>query len=574
MFKHYSSFLKNSIKYSNISKNSRYFQTDEQIARKMMNHIKPIDKLIQKKYNINEKHIDLYGKYKAKLNISYCNTLKNHKDGKLILVSAMTPTKYGEGKTCTTIGLTDSVCNLGKKAIAAIREPSMGPVFGMKGGATGGGYSQVIPMDDINLHFTGDIHAITSAHNLISSLIDNHLYWGNKLNIDVESICWPRVIDMNDRTLRNIIINDNKVFRKEHFIISVASEIMAVFCLSENLNQLNKRIGNIIIGYNKHKNPVKVKHLNGHNAATALLKTAFSPNIVQTLENNIVFVHGGPFANIAHGCNSIVATKTALKLADYVFTEAGFGTDLGAEKFLNIKCRAHNLNPAAVVVVATCRALKNHGENSLGKNHPSEDLLDSGFLNLLKHVHNISKFNIPSMVVLNKFHEDNINDITYIKKLCIKHNVHMVVSEHHKKGSKGSIELGKSIIKLTEDSTNKLEYLYDLDSSIKEKINTITTEIYNVNKVIFSKKVLKKIHKIEDMGYSKLPICIAKNQYSFSGDNLKQENKLIINDVKLSAGAEFIVIHVGDIMTMPGLPQIPSAVNIGVDENNNVYGLF
>ena len=580
----YKNFLYN----SNFSKIFRRklcdIKTDEQIAHSLKNSMIPINKLLKNKLNINEDYINQYGKYKCKLSLSYIESLKHKKDGKLILVSAMSPTKFGEGKTCTSVGLSDGLNKIGRNSIVSLREPSLGPVFGIKGGATGGGYSQLVPMDDINLHFTGDLHAITSAHNLLSSAIDNHIYWGNKLNFDLKKINWTRVIDINDRILRNIIIgsgnkNDCHI-RHDKFEITVASEIMAIFCLSKNINELNKRLGDIILGFNTDNKPITASQLNANGAMTALLRDAFSPNIVQTLEQNPAIIHGGPFANIAHGCSSIISTKTALKLSDYTVTEAGFGSDLGAEKFFNIKCRQHDLNPSVAVLVATIRAIKLQG-NVTDRNLNNENLnaIEKGIGNLYRHVNNISKFNVPVVVALNKFPNDSEQEIQLVKKLCYDKNINIELTEHHKYGGNGAINLAKLVCKIIDNNTeNNFSLLYPDNINLTDKIKIITENIYNAKNVLYEKIALSKLKQIEKLGFKNLPVCIAKTQYSFTDNpNIKgapTNHTITIKDVKLSAGAKFVVIYVGKIMTMPGLSKTPSLENISLDKNNNIIGLF
>ena len=558
--------------------------SDESICRAAAKSITPIDKLLSNKFNIPRNNIELYGDYKCKLKQSYIDSVKHRQDGKLILVSAMTPTKYGEGKTCTSIGLTDGLCKIGENAVATLREPSLGPVFGMKGGATGGGYAQIVPMDDINLHFTGDLHAITSAHNLLSAMIDNHIFWGNKLRFDTNAISWSRVIDMNDRSLRNTIIGlgENSV-RENSYDITVASEVMAVFCLSNSLSELNDRLGNIIIGHTLDKKEIKAKDLKANDAMTALLKNAFMPNVVQTLEQNPVLIHGGPFANIAHGCSSIISTKTAMKMADYVVTEAGFGSDLGAEKFFNIKSRQFDLKPDAVVIVATVRALKHHGgfKKSKAKRESSnnQQYIERGFENLVTHIENMKKFNIPVVVAINRFKLDTNMDLKFVKRKCAEIGVEAIVSEHHYRGGKGAAELAKKVVDITKNKTNDdFEYLYSSQMNLYDKINTVASEIYRADNVVFSNLALRKLKQILNTDYNLYPVCIAKTQYSFS-DNPKDrglltENTINVKDIRLAAGAKFVVVYLGNIMTMPGLPRVPAAENIGVDENNSIYGLF
>ncbi|MDD4027814.1 MAG: formate--tetrahydrofolate ligase, partial [Bacilli bacterium] len=532
---------------------------------------------IAKKINLSPDDIELYGNDKAKIKI---NNIKNNNNGKLILVTAMTPTKYGEGKTTTSIGLSDSLNKLNKKTILCLREPSLGPSFGMKGGACGGGYSQVIPMEDINLHFTGDIHAVTSAHNLISAIIDNSIYHGNELNIDPNKITWKRVLDLNDRALRMITIGlSDKPKSKERntgFDISVASEIMAILCLSNDLMDLKERVSNIIIGYTFDDKPILVRDLGIEGSIALLLKDAIKPNLVQTLENNPVIIHGGPFANIAHGCNSIIATKTALKLADYVVTEAGFGADLGAEKFFDLKCRLGNIKPAAVVLVATLRAIKTHGN---AKDINIEDLnsIKEGMNNLIKHVDNIKKYNLNCLVSINVFDNDNKNELNYLKEQLDKLNILNSFCYVYSKGSDGGIDLANKVISII-DNNNDFKPIYDLNLSIKEKVEIICKNIYGANNVIYSDTAEETINKINKLKLDNLPICIAKTQYSFS-DNEKKlgvpENfDISITNINICSGAGFLVCIAGNIRTMPGLPKVPAAVNINIDSNGKIIGLF
>ena len=558
--------------------------SDEQICKKAEKYIKPVDKLLNKKFNIKRNDIELYGDYKCKLKPKYIQSLNNNTNGKLVLVSALTPTKYGEGKTCTSIGLLDGLCKIGKNAIASLREPSLGPVFGMKGGATGGGNAQIVPMDEINLHFTGDLHAITTAHNLLSAMIDNHIYWGNKLQFDTNTITWPRVVDMNDRSLRNTITGlREKSIRETSYDITVASEVMAIFCLSNSLEELNTRLGNIIVGYTYDKKEITAKDLNANNSMTALLKTAFMPNIVQTLEQNPVIIHGGPFANIAHGCSSIISTKTAMKMADYVVTEAGFGSDLGAEKFFNIKSRQFELKPDVVVIVATVRALKYHGGFKKNKakmeSTYNQEYIKRGFENLTTHIENMKKFNIPVIVAINRFRLDTNMDLNFIKQKCENMDVPAIIAEHHYRGGVGARELAKKVVDITKDKRNEdFQYLYSSQMNLYDKIHTVSTEIYRASNVVFSRIALRKIKELINTKYNLYPVCIAKTQYSFS-DN-PQNRGLIVNhtinvkDIRLAAGAKFIIVYLGDIMTMPGLPRVPAAENIGIDRNNEIYGLF
>jgi len=556
-------------------------KTDIEIAREAK--MKPIQEILDS-INVPDK-AEVYsptGRYIAKIKLEYLEKLKDKKDGKLILVTAITPTPAGEGKTTTSVGLCDGLNKIGKKSIVCLREPSLGPSFGMKGGAAGGGYAQVVPMEQINLHFTGDFHAITSAHNLLSALIDNHIYWGNKLNIDVRRVVWKRVLDMNDRALRSININlggiANGFPREDGFDITVASEIMAIFCLSNDLYDLEKRIGNITIAYTRDKKPIFAKDLNAEGPMTVLLKDAIRPNFTQTLENNPAIIHGGPFANIAHGCNSVLATKTALKLSDYVVTEAGFGADLGAEKFLDIKCRKSGLKPNCVVIVATIRALKMHG--GLNKDElKTENLnaLKKGLVNLEKHISNIKKFGLPVTVAINHFVLDTDKEIDVVINFCKKLKIKVSTCKHWEKGSDGTKELANDVIKLCEEKS-EFKFLYNDDVGLFKKIETIAKELYGANEVIADTKIREQLKNFQDNGYQKLPICIAKTQYSFSTDpSLKGAptgHVLPIREVRLSSGAEFIVVVCGAIMTMPGLPRVPAADSIKINEKGETEGLF
>lgn len=538
---------------------------------------------IAKKLDISEDELELYGKYKAKLSNELWERIKDKKDGKLVLVTAINPTPAGEGKTTTTVGLGQAMSKIGKKAIIALREPSLGPVMGIKGGAAGGGYSQVVPMEDINLHFTGDMHAITAANNLLSAAIDNHIHQGNSLNIDVRQIVWKRAMDMNDRALRNIVVGlggkANGIPREDGFLITVASEIMAILCLSMNLMDLKERLGKIIIGYDYDGNPVTAKDLKVNGAMALLLKDAIKPNIVQTLENTPVIMHGGPFANIAHGCNSIMATKIALKLADYCITEAGFGADLGAEKFFNIKCRMAGLKPDAVVLVATIRALKYNGgvkKEDLGVENLHA--LKSGIVNLEKHIENIKKFGLPVIVAINHFESDTDEEIEFVKNFCKNMNVDVAFSDVFSKGGEGGKELAEKLVELLDTAVSNFKPLYDINLPIKEKIEIIAKEIYGAKSVIYSSKVDKTIKKIESMGLDKLPICMAKTQYSLSDNpsllGRPEGFEITVKELKISAGAGFIVALTGDIMTMPGLPKVPAAEKIDIDSSGVIQGLF
>ena len=536
---------------------------------------KKID-LIANQLSIGEEYLELYGKYKCKVDLAIIDKdLKDKKDGKLILVTAISPTPAGEGKTTTSVGLVDGLCNIGKNAMICLREPSLGPCFGMKGGAAGGGNAQVIPMTDINLHFTGDFHAIGAAHNLLSALIDNHIHWDNQLNIDPRRITWKRVVDMNDRSLRDITCGlggtGNGIPRQSGYDITVASEIMAVFCLASDLKDLQKRIGNIVIGYTRNNEPVRASQLNADGSITALLKDAFQPNLVQTLENNPAFIHGGPFANIAHGCNSVVSTKTALKLADYVVTEAGFGADLGAEKFFDIKCRKSGLKPDAVVLVATTKALKMHGgikKEDLGAENV--EAVKKGCKNLERHIENIGKFGVPVVVAINNYVTDTDNEHQAIIRYCEEIGVDCKISSHWEKGGEGSTELAEKVAEIADSQSADFKTLYDDNMSLWEKTSYIAKNIYGASDIIADKKVRNQFKKLEDDGFGEYPICMAKTQYSFSTDPLlmgaPSNHDVPIREVRLSAGAEFIVVVCGEIMTMPGLPRIPAAENINVDE--------
>ena len=536
------------------------------------------------KMGLEEDDYEQHGKYRAKVELSVLKKNKDNKDGKLILVTAITPTPAGEGKSTVTVGLTQALNKKGYNSIAALREPSLGPVFGMKGGATGGGYSQVVPMEDINLHFTGDLHAISTAHNLISACIDNHLTHGNELDIDVTRITWKRVIDMNDRALREVIVGlgskINGIPRESSFQITVASEIMAIFCLAESLDDLKERIGKIVFGYTRSGSALKVSDLKIQGAATALLKEAIKPNLVQTLENTPVFIHGGPFANIAHGCNSVLATKMALKLSDYVVTEAGFAADLGAEKFLDIKSRVAGLNPNAVVIVATARALKHHGGDKILKGENLETLR-KGLVNLEKHIENMQKYNLPVVVAINKFITDTDNELDIIQKFCEDKGVKVALCEIWSKGGEGGFDLVDLVMEaLQENENSEIKYtpLYDLKAATKEKILTIATEIYGANGVKFTTKASNDIKKYEELGYSNLPICMSKTQKSLSDNptllGRPTDFEVTINEVRLSAGAGFLVVMAGEIIDMPGLPKKPAAEGIDVDSNGKISGLF
>lgn len=537
---------------------------------------------IAKTAGIPEKYIEQYGNYKVKIDLEFLKKSRK-KDGKLILVTAMTPTPAGEGKTTTTIGLADGLRKIGKKSIVALREPSLGPVFGVKGGACGGGYAQVIPMEDINLHFTGDFHAIGAANNLLAAMLDNHIKQGNELQIDPQKITWKRCVDMNDRQLRNIVDglggNTNGVVREDGFDITVASEIMAVFCLASSIEDLKERLGRIIVGYTYDDKPVTANDLHATGAMTALLKDAIKPNLVQTLEGTPAIIHGGPFANIAHGCNSILATKMAMKLGDYAVTEAGFGADLGAEKFIDIKCRTAGFHPDAVVIVATIRALKMHG-GVAKSNLDKENLkaIEVGIGNLIQHVGNIRRINVPYVITINKFATDTDKEIDFIKKKCENRGVNVVVCDSWAKGGKGAENLAKEVVRLCDEDSSNFTYWYETNTSIENKIRTVVGNVYHGSDINILPSAKRQIEKLENLGFGNLPICIAKTQYSFS------DNPMLLNDpigftvtiknVKVCAGAGFIVVLTGDIMTMPGLPKHPAAENIDVDENGKIIGLF
>ena len=552
-------------------------KTDIEIAQECkLNKADEIAKML----NLSEDDYEVYGKYKAKIELSLLNKLKDKPNGKLVLVTAITPTPAGEGKSTVTIGLTQGLNKIGKNAISALREPSLGPVFGIKGGACGGGYAQIVPMEDINLHFNGDFHAIGSAHNLISACIDNHIKQGNELKIDTNKIIFKRVVDMNDRALRDIVIglggSENGVTRQSSFQITVASEIMAILCLSNSLMDLKERIGNIVFGYDVNDNPLKVKDLKVEGAACALLKDAIKPNLVQTLENTPAIVHGGPFANIAHGCNSVLATKLALKLSDYTITEAGFAADLGAEKFLDIKCRVAGLKPNCIVLVATIRALKHHG-GALELNKEDLDALNKGFDNLDKHIENMKKYNVPVVVAINKFSSDTDKEVELIKKHCEDMGVDISLCEVWEKGGEGGKDLAEKVIKAASKESN-YKPLYELEKTIKEKIEIICKEIYGAGDIKFSAKANKMMKKIESIGFGNLPICMSKTQKSISDNpallNAPKGYTINIDEIKLASGAGFIIAMAGGIIDMPGLPKVPAACNIDIDENGKISGLF
>ena len=556
--------------------------SDIEIARKAK--MKPISEIL-KGLDVPDtpEAFSPMGRHIAKINLEYIESLNKNKDGKLVLVSAITPTPAGEGKTTTSVGLSDGLNKLGKKSIVCLREPSLGPSFGMKGGAAGGGYAQVVPMEQINLHFTGDFHAITSAHNLLSALIDNHIYWGNKLNIDVRRVVWKRVMDMNDRSLRSIVVDlggvANGYPRQDGFDITVASEIMAIFCLAKDLKDLEERIGNITIAYTRDKKSIFAKDLNAQGPMTVLLKDAIRPNITQTLENNPAIIHGGPFANIAHGCNSVIATKASLKLSDYVVTEAGFGADLGAEKFLDIKCRKSNLKPDCVVLVATIRALKMHGDVSKEDlKNENVNALKKGLVNLERHINNVRKFGLPVTVAINHFVTDSKAEVDAVLSFCTTQGVKASMCTHWSDGGDGATELAQNVIDICEDNKNTFKFLYEDDLTLFKKIEKIAQEIYHASEVVADTKVRQQLKDFETKGFGKLPVCIAKTQYSFSTDpNLKGAptgHVLPIREVRLSSGAEFIVVVCGDIMTMPGLPSVPAANSIKLNDQGEIEGLF
>ncbi|WP_414698030.1 formate--tetrahydrofolate ligase [Peptacetobacter sp. AB845] len=556
------------------------FKSDIEIAQEA----KPLDiREVAKKVGLSEDDIELYGKYKAKVDY---NLLKRDtgKKAKLILATAINPTPAGEGKTTTTIGVADAFSRLGKNALVALREPSLGPVFGIKGGAAGGGYAQVVPMEDINLHFTGDFHAIGAANNLLAAMLDNHIHQGNALNIDTRSITWRRCVDMNDRQLRNVVDGLGRrvdgVTREDGFDITVASEVMAAFCLANDIADLKERLGDIIVAYNYDGQPVTARELKANGAMAALLKDALKPNLVQTLEGTPAFVHGGPFANIAHGCNSVIATKMAMHFSDYVLTEAGFGADLGAEKFIDIKCRMADLKPDAVIIVATIRALKYNGGVAKDQlNEENLEALEKGLPNLLKHVENITKvFGLPAVVAINRFPMDTEAELKLVEDKCKELGVNVALSEVWAKGGEGGIEVAKEVLRLIDEEENNFQYCYDEDLSIKEKINAIATKIYGADGVDFTKEAEKEIAKFERLGFNKLPICMAKTQYSLTDDQTKlgrpEGFRITVRDLTVSAGAGFIVALTGAIMKMPGLPKVPAAERIDVDENGVISGLF
>ena len=535
------------------------------------------------KLGISEDDIELYGKYKAKLSYDLIRRVKDKKDGKLILVTAITPTPAGEGKSTTTVGLAQGLAKLGKKVIVALREPSLGPCMGIKGGAAGGGYSQVVPMEDINLHFTGDFHAITSAHMLLAAMLDNHIQQGNALNIDPRRIAWKRVVDMNDRELRNIVVGlggkAHGVPRQDGFDITVASEVMAILCLASSLHDLKERLAKIIVAYDYNGNPVTAGQIKAQGAMAALLKDAVKPNLVQTLENVPAIIHGGPFANIAHGCNSVMATQTGMKLADYTITEAGFGADLGAEKFFDIKCRYAGLKPDATVIVATVRALKMHGGvPKTDLKTPNVEAVKKGLVNLEKHIENVKKFGVPCVVAINIFAQDTAEELEAVREHCAKHGVNVALSDVFAKGGEGGIDLAKEVIALADSGESKFAPIYPLDMSLKGKIETIAKEIYGADGVNYTKEADKALKEFEELGYGNLPICMAKTQYSFSDDpallGRPSGFKITIRNCRIAAGAGFIVVLTGDVMTMPGLHKVPAAEKIDVTDDGVISGLF
>jgi formate--tetrahydrofolate ligase len=556
-------------------------KTDIEIAQAAKK--RPIIELAKEKLGIAPENLEPYGHYKAKVSMDYIKSLQSKPNGKLILVSAITPTPAGEGKTTTTVGLTDALNKIGKKAMLCLREPSLGPCFGVKGGAAGGGYAQVVPMEDINLHFTGDFHAIGAANNLLCALIDNHIYWGNSLGIDGRRITWRRAVDMNDRSLRSITSSlggvANGFPREDGFDITVASEVMAVFCLAKNIDDLKQRLSNIIVGYTRDRKPVRAGELKGHGPMTALLKDALSPNLVQTLEGTPAFIHGGPFANIAHGCNSVLATTTALKLADYVVTEAGFGADLGGEKFIDIKCRKTGLAPDAVVLVATIRALKMHGgvrKEDLKKEDTKA--LAAGMANLQRHVENMQSFGLVPVVSINRFSADTDSEIALVKDACKKLGVEALMADHWAMGGEGAADVARAVVKVVDSGKSKLKLLYPDETPLVEKIRTICQKIYRAKDIDVHKPVRDQLTQFEQMGYGKLPVCIAKTQYSFTTNaDLKgapSDHIVTVREVRLSAGAEFVVAICGEIMTMPGLPRVPAADAIDVNPQGQIVGLF
>ncbi len=545
--------------------------------------MRPIVALAKERLGIPEESLSPYGHYKAKVSLDYINTLKGRPSGKLILVTAISPTPAGEGKTTTTVGLGDALNRLGKKAMICLREPALGPVFGVKGGAAGGGYSQVVPMEDINLHFTGDFAAIAAANNLLAALVDNHIYHGNTLGLDLRRIAWRRVVDMNDRALREIVIalggTANGYPRQDGFDIVVASEVMAIFCLATSVSDLKERLGKIVVGYTADQKPIQARDLKAHGAMTALLRDALAPNLVQTLENNPAFIHGGPFANIAHGCNSVMATQTALKLVDYVVTEAGFGADLGAEKFVDIKCRKANLKPSAAVIVATVRALKFHGGvevADVGKENIAA--LEKGIVNLERHIDNVrDNYGLPCVVAINHRAEDTDAEIRVLMERAAHHGARVILGNHYAEGGAGAVDIAKEVLRLTEEP-NYFKFLYDDGEPLWQKMKAVATKIYHASDITADTKVRAQIKQLQDSGYGQYPVCVAKTQYSFSTDpklrGAPSGHVVNIREVRLAAGAEFIVMICGDVLTMPGLPKVPAANNIDVDASGKIVGLF
>jgi formate--tetrahydrofolate ligase len=562
---------------------SQHLQPKSDIEISQAAKKRPILDIARERLGIAPEHLEPYGHYKAKVSMDFVKSLKNRPNGKLILVSAITPTPAGEGKTTTTVGLTDALNHIGKKAMLCLREPSLGPSFGMKGGAAGGGYAQVVPMEDINLHFTGDFHAITSANNLLAAMLDNHIYWGNALGIDERRVAWRRVLDMNDRALRSIVGSlggvANGFPREDGFDITVASEVMAIFCLARDLDDLKTRLGNIVVGYTRDRKPVRASDLNAHGAMTVLLKEALAPNLVQTLEGTPAFIHGGPFANIAHGCNSVLATTTALKLADYVVTEAGFGADLGGEKFMDIKCRKAGIAPDCAVLVATIRALKMHG-GVKKEDLKTENLkaLEAGMANLQRHVENVQKFGIVPVISINRFSADTEAEIKMVEDKCKALGVEAFMADHWAMGGEGAANVARAVVKVCESGKSKLKLLYPDDMPLLEKVRTIAKEIYRAKDIAVDKSVRDQLANFEAMGYAKLPICVAKTQYSFSTNpdakGAPADHIIPVREVRLSAGAEFVVAICGEIMTMPGLPKVPAANSIDVSSDGKIVGLF
>jgi formate--tetrahydrofolate ligase len=556
-------------------------KSDIEIAQEA--RLLPIAEVARKRLGIEQNDVFLYGHYKGKISLDYASSLKPRPSAKLILVTAITPTAAGEGKTTTTVGLGDALNHIGKQAIICLREPSLGPCFGVKGGAAGGGFAQVVPMEDINLHFTGDFHAIGVANNLLAALTDNHIYWGNTLGLDARRVSWRRAVDMNDRSLREIAIAlgglGNGYPREDGFDIIAASEIMAVFCLSEDLHDLKRRLGNIVVGQTRDRRYVRAGDLEAAGAMAALLKDAFAPNLVQTIENNPALIHGGPFANIAHGCNSVIATKTALKLADYVVTEAGFGADLGAEKFMDIKCRKAGLKPDCAVIVATIRALKMHGGvQKEALKHENVEAVEKGFVNLARHIENVRKFGVPAVVCVNRFSADTEAESAMLKSLCDQLEIQCISSDHWARGGAGAADLAHAVVKTIETTPSQFKPLYTDDMPLWKKAQTIAREIYGADDIIGDQKIRDRFKELQDQGYGHFPICVAKTQYSFTTDPDKKgaprHHVVPIREVRLSAGAEFVVAICGDIMTMPGLPKVPAANKIDITEEGKIVGLF